>query len=540
MPRIDYQKPVHLQQVAVFVTLVIGAVVTMLWITNVGLLAVESEISPLLFKVAFPTLALTLLALIWRFLRWHYLLRVCRIKIPIRESLVIFLSGLLMIITPLYLGEITKAFLLKNRYSAKLTETIALVIFERLWDVVAVLFLFCLATPLSTQYLTLISLASIVGGGTLLLGARFFKTVIPGQLLQPRVLIICFSTSFISWLCTSTTLFTVTLGTEVNLNFRHMLQLYSVSTLLGALSLMPAGLGVTGSTLIFQLQTLGLPPQKAVAVVIVLRSLTVWASISLGLFALFYGARHWGWFKTVSVINHFNDIAESYEDTIPLHIRKRLLDRKLAPIIHQLRQIDHRTLMGLDLGSGQGWYLQHLQREGFQVVGVDSAWEQLATAAKGIRENHVTPCMAVSNAIALPFASDSFDFIYCINVMHHIENRSDQRKAFKEIARLLKPQGYFFLHEINVTNPVFRIYMGYIFPLIKIIDTGVEEWLLPHDISGVPNLYLRETHYFTFLPDFTPKFLYKFLLGFEAWLEQSAWRNYSAHYLSIFNKAATN
>ena len=52
--------------------------------------------------------------------------------------------------------------------------------------------------------------------------------------------------------------------------------------------------------------------------------------------------------------------------------------------------------------------------------------------------------------------------------------------------------------------------MGYIFPLIKIIDTGAEEWLLPHELAAVKSLSLRETHYFTFLPDFTPKVIYKF------------------------------
>ena len=51
--------------------------------------------------------------------------------------------------------------------------------------------------------------------------------------------------------------------------------------------------------------------------------------------------------------------------------------------------------------------------------------------------------------------------------------------------------------------------MGYIFPLIKIIDTGAEEWLLPRELAAVKSLSLRGTHYFTFLPDFTPKAIYQ-------------------------------
>ena len=537
MQRPDNKSATYPQQIAILVTLAIGTVVTLLWITNVGLQAVESEIIPLIAKTALPTLGCTTLAILLRFLRWHYLLRVWRIKIPIRESLIIFLSGLVMIVTPLYIGEITKAFLLKNRYGAKLRETLSLVILERLWDVTAVLFLFVLTSFVTLQQLAFIVVIVISLVSTILIIRRYVTSPALMRLFHPSPLLICFLISLASWTFASGTLYAVA---ELNLTIIQSIQLYSSSTLLGALSLVPAGLGVTGSTMIYQLQEAGLPTQKAVAAVIVLRSLTVWASIIVGCLSLYYGARYWGWFRKLSFINHFDDIADEYEETIPPHIRARLLDRKLSPIIHELRNSDRATMIGLDLGSGQGWYLQKMLGEGFKMVGVDSAWGQLAAASRSIQTDHLAPNLSVSDALWLPFASNSFDFVYCINVMHHIEDRDDQSQAFDEIARILKPRGYFFLHEINVTNPLFRLYMGYIFPLIKIIDTGAEEWLLPRELANVKSLNLRETHYFTFLPDFTPKAIYKFLIGFETWLEQSAWRIYSAHYMSVFNKPPLN
>jgi SAM-dependent methyltransferase/uncharacterized membrane protein YbhN (UPF0104 family) len=533
MQQSDNKSATHPQQIAILATFVIGIVVTLWWITNVGLQAVGSEIIPLLAKTALPTLIFTALAIVLRFLRWHFLLRVWHIKIPIRESLIIFLSGLVMIVTPLYVGEITKAFLLQNRYGAKLRETSALVILERLWDVAAVLFLFAITSPVAPPQLTFLGVIVIILVGTRWIVSRRIVSPTLARFLYPAPLLICFLSSLLSWTFASATLFAVA---ESNLNIIQSLQIYSSSTLLGALSLVPAGLGVTGSALIYQLQEAGLPTQKAVAAVIVLRSLTVWASVIVGSISLYYGVRYWGWFRKLSSINHFDDIADEYEETIPHHIRSRLLDRKLAPIIHELQNNDRAAMIGLDLGSGQGWYLQKMLGDGFKMVGVDAAWGQLAAASRSIRANQLTPNLSVSNALSLPFASESFDFIYCINVMHHIEDRDDQSRAFDEIARLLKPRGYFFLHEINVTNPVFRIYMGYIFPLIKIIDTGAEEWLLPHELADVKSLSLRQTHYFTFLPDFTPKVIYKFLIGLESWLEQSAWRIYSAHYMSVFNK----
>ena len=124
MQQPDNKSATRPQQIAILVTLAIGTVVTILWITNVGLQAVESEIVPLLAKAALPTLSLHRTRHSLAFLALALpLASVWRIKIPIRESLIIFLSGLVMIVTPLYIGEITKAFLLKDRFGARLRET---------------------------------------------------------------------------------------------------------------------------------------------------------------------------------------------------------------------------------------------------------------------------------------------------------------------------------------------------------------------------------------------------------------------------------
>jgi hypothetical protein len=43
--------------------------------------------------------------------------------------------------------------------------------------------------------------------------------------------------------------------------------------------------------------------------------------------------------------------------------------------------------------------------------------------------------------------------------------------------------------------------------------------------------------YFTFLPDFTPRPVLDALRGFEAWLEGSPLRSWSAHYAASLTKS---
>ena len=128
----------------------------------------------------------------------------------------------------------------------------------------------------------------------------------------------------------------------------------------------------------------------------------------------------------------------------------------------------------------------------------------------------------------MPYADSSFAFAYGINILHHITDGEARQEFFREITRVLKPGGLFFLHEINTENLLFRFYMGYVFPLVKDIDEGTETWVMPmalpelRDASWTDNLV-----YFNFLPDFTPTFLLKMFSRMESRLEKSRMRRWS-------------
>ena len=135
----------------------------------------------------------------------------------------------------------------------------------------------------------------------------------------------------------------------------------------------------------------------------------------------------------------------------------------------------------------------------------------------------------------MPFRDGTFDFVYAIGVLHHLDRDTDRSTAFREIHRVLKPGGRFLLHETNPSNLLFRFYMGYVFPVLKSIDEGTEQWIDPRNLQ-IEGMRLDRVEYSTFLPDFTPAPLMQPLSALNRRLEDSRWRVYAAHYFARFIK----
>jgi hypothetical protein len=81
--------------------------------------------------------------------------------------------------------------------------------------------------------------------------------------------------------------------------------------------------------------------------------------------------------------------------------------------------------------------------------------------------------------------------------------------------------------------------MGYVFPLLKDIDEGTEEWLSPETLPQVEGgRWSNEVDYFNFLPDFTPLPAMRWLAGLESLLEKSRFRRWSSHYVARLTRTA--
>src|SRR5204863_86593 len=75
---------------------------------------------------------------------------------------------------------------------------------------------------------------------------------------------------------------------------------------------------------------------------------------------------------------------------------------------------------------------------GFDVAGIDESAAQVHMAASRAAQPDVVQRGSV---LQIPAADASFDFVYIINVLHHLNSVDEQRRAFAELFRVLRPGG---------------------------------------------------------------------------------------------------
>jgi SAM-dependent methyltransferase len=115
------------------------------------------------------------------------------------------------------------------------------------------------------------------------------------------------------------------------------------------------------------------------------------------------------------------------------------------------RPEDLKGKLVLDVGCGMGRFAEVATRWGAHVVGIDLSLAS-EVAAENLADRDATIFQA--DVFQLPFASDSFDFIYSIGVLHHTPNCE---KAVKVLPKLLKPGGRIAVWLYSAYNPWYRM-----------------------------------------------------------------------------------
>lgn len=105
-------------------------------------------------------------------------------------------------------------------------------------------------------------------------------------------------------------------------------------------------------------------------------------------------------------------------------------------------------LQVLDVGCGGGLLAEEFARLGCTVTGVDPSEESVASAREHAADQGFAIGYRRASGEALPFASASFDVVYCCDVLEHVD---DLRQVIAETARVLKPGGVYLYDTINRT-----------------------------------------------------------------------------------------
>ena len=110
------------------------------------------------------------------------------------------------------------------------------------------------------------------------------------------------------------------------------------------------------------------------------------------------------------------------------------------------RQINWQSRDVLDLGCAGGFMAEALAARGAQVTGIDPAEGAIAAARAHARAQGLRICYDVGVGEALPYDTDSFDAVVCVDVLEHV---TDLHRVLAEVARSLRPGGLFLFDTIN-------------------------------------------------------------------------------------------
>ncbi len=254
----------------------------------------------------FAALGLASANFLLRFLRWAFYLKVLKIDAPAGISALVFLSGLAMSITPGKAGELVKCYLLNSRTGAPVSRSAPVVVMERLTDVISVIILGLTGFALLPMpVVVVLAVALVVSVAGLLFAVSRQASRLAGlpilsrwsellrdsqegfkELAAPRVMAAGVAMGVVAWFAEGLALWLILKGIGSDIPLVRALPIYAAATLVGAVTALPGGLVGTEGSMLALLQQSGLTRAGASAGTVLVRLVTLWFAVAVGLVAL--------------------------------------------------------------------------------------------------------------------------------------------------------------------------------------------------------------------------------------------------------------
>ncbi len=253
-----------------------------------------------------------------RFLKWEYYLRVIDVRLIRIDSFSIFMSGLVMSVTPGKMGELLKSYLVKQVSNTPISKTAPIILAERITDFLSLTFL----ALIGAYYYSYGKSITIIIGTILLVGLviissrKTFETIISvlskidfiarhinkisiayessSKLLSFKPLISMTLLSIVSWGFECFGYYLILTNFETQIEVLWAFFGYSFATIIGAVSMLPGGLGVTEGSLTLMLIQKGLLENDAIASTFIVRAVTLWFALLVGAVSLVFYQKRFG------------------------------------------------------------------------------------------------------------------------------------------------------------------------------------------------------------------------------------------------------
>ena len=261
------------------------------------------------FKISYLPIILSTISLGWvlAFLRWHFLVKNLGFKVPIRSNFTIYFSSMALGMTPGRVGDLIKSQMLKSRHDIPRTKTAPLVILERYYDLIGAV----IVTSFGISYfepaayiMGVISIFIIIGfviASSKTLFEKFFAKIsqfkFAKRFVEPlsnsydvihvstrgKVSVISILLSCGHWLIVCCGVYFILLAYDVNtVSILQIIPIYLSSVVLGAISFLPGGLGITEASLAGFLNLIVDDISITFSLSLIIRILAFWSSVIVG------------------------------------------------------------------------------------------------------------------------------------------------------------------------------------------------------------------------------------------------------------------
>ena len=265
------------------------------------------------FKINYLPLILLLTSVSWipLIIKWHFLLKNCEIDIPLKKSILVFLSGSAFEITPGQIGVLMKSQILKTSSNIPRTKTAPIIVVEKVYDLIGAILASIIGIIIlgMEPYLIIIAILVLViifffvyyrPASEIffkqITKRKFFSKYIENisesyEIIQKstnvKVATVCILLAVTYWFIISAAAYYTLIAFDINvLDYLKVLAIYTTSILLGAVSFIPAGIGITEGSIAGLFTLNGIDVSTALISSVMIRVLTLWYSVIVGFIAL--------------------------------------------------------------------------------------------------------------------------------------------------------------------------------------------------------------------------------------------------------------
>ncbi len=255
-------------------------------------------------------IALTVLNYLLRFYKWDYYLSQLDIHIDKKDSAIVFFSGLTMSVTPGKLGEVLKSYLLKQMNGISISRTVPIVFAERLTDVIGLIILSSFGAVmfqhgevvLATMLFMIFSIVATIQSRSISMYLIAFGEKLPVIskfahhlhelyesafiLFKLRTLSVSIGISIVSWFFECVAMWYVLKGFGLDSSILFATFVFAFSSMAGAVSMLPGGLGVAEGSIVGILYMMGISKAIATGSALLIRFFTLWFGVLVGIITL--------------------------------------------------------------------------------------------------------------------------------------------------------------------------------------------------------------------------------------------------------------